>query len=206
MSFGFEENGFEENRGKRKAWFEMSYGEREDERKTCMRWRPMLVVATITHHWNLTPPPQLPRHNLHRSTTVLPRLTTSTPPPQKLIEPPTPLPPFTLDQARFLRVRIEIPLDKSLRRGGPVVNPEGEKAFVAFKYERLDGLCFNCGHFGHKARDCMLPWNDVDGENPYGEWMRANPRPKSEPARKKSQANPQPHQEDGDAGVSMDPT
>lgn len=86
------------------------------------------------------------------------------------------------------------------------MNPEGEKAFVAFKYERLDGLCFNRGHFGHKARDCMLPWNDVDGENPYGEWMRANTRRKNEPVRKKSQATPQPHQEDGDAGVSMDPT
>ena len=52
----------------------------------------------------------------------------------------------------------------------------------------------------------MLPWNDVDGENPYGEWMRANTKRKSESVRKKSQATPQSCQEDGDAGVSMDPT
>lgn len=44
------------------------------------------------------------------------------------------------DQARFLRVRVEIPLDKPVQRGGSVVNPEGDQMLVAFKYERLCGL------------------------------------------------------------------
>lgn len=57
---------------------------------------------------------------------------------------------FASDQARFLRVRVEIPLDKPVRRGGPVVNPEGDQMLVAFKYERLCGLCFRCGRIGHE--------------------------------------------------------
>lgn len=49
------------------------------------------------------------------------------------------------DQARFLRVRVEVPLDKPLRRGGPVVSPEGDEARVVFRYECLVGWCFACG-------------------------------------------------------------
>ena len=33
---------------------------------------------------------------------------------------------FKLDQSRFLRIRVEVPLNKPLRRGGPVISPEGE--------------------------------------------------------------------------------
>ncbi|KAK9989666.1 hypothetical protein SO802_029905 [Lithocarpus litseifolius] len=79
---------------------------------------------------------------------------------------------FASDQARFLRVRVEIPLDKSVHRGGPVVNPEGDQTLVAFKYERLCGLCFQCGRIGHKSKECNLP--SMEGEElPYGEWMKA---------------------------------
>nr|POF18755.1 uncharacterized protein CFP56_59889 [Quercus suber] len=80
---------------------------------------------------------------------------------------------LTADQAKFLRIRIEIPLDKPLRRGGPVISPEGDKTMVAFKYERLVGLCFRCGTFGHEEKVCKLPLVTVGGGNPYGEWMKA---------------------------------
>ena len=33
---------------------------------------------------------------------------------------------FNSDQARFLRIRLEVPLDKPLRQGGPVISSEGE--------------------------------------------------------------------------------
>ncbi|KAL0017445.1 hypothetical protein SO802_004514 [Lithocarpus litseifolius] len=43
------------------------------------------------------------------------------------------------DQARFLRIRVEVALDRPLRRGGPIVSPEGDEAKVVFRYERLVG-------------------------------------------------------------------
>ncbi|XP_023871997.1 uncharacterized protein LOC111984611 [Quercus suber] len=53
------------------------------------------------------------------------------------------------NQARFLRIRVEIPLEKPLRRGGQVVSPEGDQVRVAYKYERLVGMCFQCSRVGH---------------------------------------------------------
>ncbi|KAK7823774.1 uncharacterized protein At4g02000 [Quercus suber] len=55
-------------------------------------------------------------------------------------------------QARFLRVRVEIPLSQPLRRRGPVVSPEGERSWVEFRYERIDGLCFSCRRLGHETK------------------------------------------------------
>ena len=52
---------------------------------------------------------------------------------------------FSFDQARFIRVRVELPLDKPLRLGGVVTSPEGDKVCIGFKYERLVGLCYQCG-------------------------------------------------------------
>lgn len=39
---------------------------------------------------------------------------------------------------------------------GPVTNPEGDSFMVAFKYERLVGLCYACGHLGHEKKNCTL--------------------------------------------------
>ena len=41
------------------------------------------------------------------------------------------------EQARFLRIRVDIPLNKPLRQGGNILNLDGEKTWVNFKYERL---------------------------------------------------------------------
>ena len=46
------------------------------------------------------------------------------------------------DQARFLRVRVEMPLDKPIPRGAPIFSSKGDKVWVAFQYECLVGLCF----------------------------------------------------------------
>lgn len=60
--------------------------------------------------------------------------------------------PFEFDQARFLRICINIPLNQPLRRGSPITNPEGDTFVVAFKYERLVGLCYACGHLGREKK------------------------------------------------------
>lgn len=58
---------------------------------------------------------------------------------------------FSSDQSHFLRVRVELPLEKPLRQGGVVASPKGDKVCIGFKYERLVGLCFKCGRIGHEA-------------------------------------------------------
>lgn len=79
---------------------------------------------------------------------------------------------FNSDQSKFLRIRVKVPLDKSIRRGGSVISSEG----VAFRYERLVSRCFNCGRIGHDQKDCMLPVNAENRDRPYGEWLKAGIR------------------------------
>lgn len=75
------------------------------------------------------------------------------------------------DKARILRIRVEIPLDKPIRRGSKVQGPEGDTVWIAFKYERLIGLCFNRGRLGHEAKHCRES-KDVDGNgSQYGDWL-----------------------------------
>ena len=83
---------------------------------------------------------------------------------------------FTSEQARFIRIRVEIAIDKPLCRGSVVVNPEGDKVRIGFRYERLVGLCFQCGCLGHEVRDCSTPRCSTQSELPYGNWLKAGLR------------------------------
>lgn len=49
---------------------------------------------------------------------------------------------LALDQALFLWIRVELSMDKPLQRGGQVKSSEGDRVTVAYKYERLTGVCF----------------------------------------------------------------
>ena len=80
---------------------------------------------------------------------------------------------FSSEQACFVRVRIEIPLNKPLRQSGVVVNSEGDKVWVGFKYERLVGFCYQCGIIEHEAKECPGRRTHDHGELPCGEWLRA---------------------------------
>ena len=51
---------------------------------------------------------------------------------------------------------MELPLDKPLYQGGVVASLEGDKVCIGFKYERLIGLCYQCGQIGHKVRVCSF--------------------------------------------------
>ena len=90
------------------------------------------------------------------------------------------------EQARFLRVRVDIPLNKPLCRGGNILNLDGEKTWVNFKYERLPSFCYVCGYLGHDEKHCPnLPCNP-DSPKQYGEWLRAIGNQKSSVDRPKS--------------------
>ena len=52
------------------------------------------------------------------------------------------------NQAKYMRIRVELPIDKPLQRKGKIVNMEGETCWVSFKYERLQTLCYLCGRMG----------------------------------------------------------
>ncbi|XP_075659208.1 uncharacterized protein At4g02000-like [Castanea sativa] len=80
---------------------------------------------------------------------------------------------FSSDQACFIRVRVELPLDKSLCQGGVVASPEGDKICIGFKYERLVGLCYQCGRIGHEIWDCSVSRDEKQRCLPYGEWLKA---------------------------------
>nr|XP_023928912.1 uncharacterized protein LOC112040249 [Quercus suber] len=62
------------------------------------------------------------------------------------------------DQAKFLRIRVDMQLDKLIRRGAPVLSPEGDTVWVAFQYERC----------------VQLQLSQIEGEElPYGDWLWA---------------------------------
>ena len=90
------------------------------------------------------------------------------------------------EQARFLRIRVDIPFNKPLCRGGNILNHDGEKTWVNFKYERLPSFCYVCGFLGHDEKHCPnLPCNP-DSPRQYGEWLRAIGNQKSSADRPKS--------------------
>ena len=78
------------------------------------------------------------------------------------------------DQAKFLRIIVDLPIEKPLRRGGHVVNKSGEKFWITFRYERLPTFCYLCGLLGHDDKHCKI---HIDWQNTlkqYGEWLKAN--------------------------------
>ncbi|KAL0004758.1 hypothetical protein SO802_012319 [Lithocarpus litseifolius] len=63
------------------------------------------------------------------------------------------------------------------------MNPEGSKSRIGFKYERLVGLCFQYGWFGHERQYCTTRSVGHEEETPYGEWLRADNKIKEDNGR-----------------------
>ena len=59
-----------------------------------------------------------------------------------------------------------------------MVSPEGDHVKVAYKYERLVGMCFQCERVGHDANRCPHPYEGTTESRPYGEWLRTGFRTK----------------------------
>ncbi|XP_075665583.1 uncharacterized protein LOC142635282 [Castanea sativa] len=68
---------------------------------------------------------------------------------------------WSSEQAKFMRVRVDLPIDKPLRRSGNIVNSEGEKFRITFKYERLPTFSFLCGILGHDEKHCSGKTNNA---------------------------------------------
>ncbi|GMY19877.1 hypothetical protein FCV25MIE_15116 [Fagus crenata] len=82
--------------------------------------------------------------------------------------------PWSTDQARFMRIRVDLLVGAPLRRGGMIVSPEGKKTWVHYWYERLPVFCFRCGVLGHEVQACPQPTMGKEGDLQYGAWLRAN--------------------------------
>ncbi|KAJ1396214.1 Zinc finger, CCHC-type [Sesbania bispinosa] len=68
----------------------------------------------------------------------------------------------------FVRVRARVNIKKPLVTGCWVPRKNLPKVWIMFKYERLQGLCFNCGVIGHEQKSCshaqVMP--HLDNRNP----------------------------------------
>ena len=78
------------------------------------------------------------------------------------------------DQAKFLRIRVELPVEKPLQRGGNIMGMEGDKYWIHFKYERLPTFCFFCGKMGHDLKHCNACLDRQNVTPQYGDWLRAS--------------------------------
>lgn len=67
----------------------------------------------------------------------------------------------TVEMGRFIRVRVCIPLDKPLKKGGNVVVGNGVKVRVEYKYERLNSFYQYCGFLRHEEAKCELKESHV---------------------------------------------
>lgn len=54
------------------------------------------------------------------------------------------------------RIRIQLELQKPLRRCIFIVSEEGHRSWVPFKYEKLLGFCFGCRCMGHEIKECSV--------------------------------------------------
>ncbi|KAE9450366.1 hypothetical protein C3L33_17734, partial [Rhododendron williamsianum] len=81
------------------------------------------------------------------------------------------------ERGRFIRIRVEVPLDKPLKRGGFISLGGGDKLWVDYKFERLNSFCFYCGSLAHEMGDCALKTTDEEKgaikEVKYGPWLKA---------------------------------
>ncbi|MBA0881790.1 hypothetical protein Goshw_002636 [Gossypium schwendimanii] len=77
----------------------------------------------------------------------------------------------------FCHLRIELNVQKPLRRGIFVSTGNGNKCWIPFKYEKLPTFCFGCGRVGHGLHECteLTPTekNRIREDPPYSLALKA---------------------------------
>lgn len=58
---------------------------------------------------------------------------------------------------KFVQVQIEMETESSLKIGCYIQWENGERLWVAFKYERLSDFCYNCGRINYIDSACSEP-------------------------------------------------
>lgn len=54
----------------------------------------------------------------------------------------------------FCRMKVNLDVQRPLRRGGFISVDGWDKKWIAFKYENLPTFCFECGKMGHSVQSC----------------------------------------------------
>lgn len=89
--------------------------------------------------------------------------------------------------SRSVRIKVQIDLNKPMRRGTKIRVGSAEPCWIPITYKRLSSFCYWCGHLGHTTKDCeRLSEVTENGEEvteekmPFGEWMKASPMKRTE--------------------------
>ncbi|XP_050222203.1 uncharacterized protein LOC126672298 [Mercurialis annua] len=78
--------------------------------------------------------------------------------------------------SRYIRVRVDIDIEKPLKRGVTVRLNANQKKWLEVQYERLGSFCYVCGRLGHQDIDCEEGGEVLDKSlYQYGEELRASP-------------------------------
>ncbi|KAA3458458.1 reverse transcriptase [Gossypium australe] len=77
----------------------------------------------------------------------------------------------------FCRLRVNLDVQKPLRRGIFASSGSSINSWVPFKYEKLPIFCFGCGHLGHGLQDCGLlsldEKNKIKDDPPFSVALKA---------------------------------
>lgn len=85
----------------------------------------------------------------------------------------------TVVNHRYLRFRVDIPINEAIPAGFVQQTEEGEEYWVQFKYERLADFCYKCGFIDHVTGRCnfkessRVTMGSGVTARLYGPWLRA---------------------------------
>ena len=72
---------------------------------------------------------------------------------------------------KFLRIRIDIPIEKPLLPGFFLPRPNNYDSWIGLKYEKLADICYKYEVIGHEEKSCTSTLFQI--RNPYGATFKA---------------------------------